>query len=147
MKKLIILSFLFLFLMGCATYQTAITKITVMDQQNAATTRIAAKEIASTWPLNSSALTVVLKKFTTLLPCACSDDIKTLDSIAAKCVKKDANGLPTCEELTDQDMGQVVVLWGWVWGSIVKSGADQIMQTFFPAVLAKILPYVTALGL
>jgi len=146
--KLFLISLLALFLLvGCAAWQKTVIDVAQMDQQNAATTRIAAREIASTWPLNSSALSVVLVKFKGLLPCDCDTDIKTLDTIAAKCIKKDVNGIPTCEELTDQDMGQTVILWGWIWGSMVKSGVSQIMQTFFPAVMAKILPYVTALGL
>lgn len=146
--KLLFVSLLALFLsVGCASWQKTVISVSQMDAQNAVSTRIAAREIASTWPLNSGALSVVLVKFKGLLPCDCDGDIKNLDAIAAKCVKKDANGLPTCEELTDQDMGQTVVLWGWVWGSIAKSGVDKVMQTFFPAILAKIMPYVTALGL
>lgn len=146
--KLFLISLLALFLLvGCAAWQKTVVDVAQMDQQNAATTRIAAQQIARTWPLNSGALSVVLVKFKGLLPCDCDTDIKTLDTISAKCVVKDSNGVLTCQELTDTDMGQILVLWGWIWGSIAKSGVSQIMQTFFPAVLAKILPYVTALGL
>ncbi len=145
--KTILIGIMCLMLVSCATWQSTITKIAQDDAKNAAVTRIAAKQIISTWSLNSSALAVVLEKFKNLLPCDCQGDIQKLDAIAAKCVIKDANGILTCEELTDKDMGQVVILWGWVWGSITKSGIDKLMQTFFPSVLAKILPYVTVLGL
>jgi hypothetical protein len=147
MKKLVIMSFLLMFLAGCASWQKTVISVAQMDATNAASTRIVAQEIARTWPLNSGALSVVLVKFKGLLPCDCDGDIKTLNTLSAKCVAKDSNGVLTCQELTDTDMGQIVTLWGWIWGSIGKSGVDKIMQTFFPAVLAKILPYVTALGL
>lgn len=151
MKKLLItfliVGFAMAVLSGCGSWQKTVIKVTKMDAANAASTRVAAKQIASTWPLNSSALSVVLTKFSTLLPCDCNEDIKALDDIAAKCILKDAKGITTCEELTDQDMGKVVILWGWTWGNIAKSGVNKIMETFFPSVLAKIMPYVTALGL
>lgn len=134
-------------LLGCATWQKTVTKFAADDQMNAQTTRIAAREIGSTWSLNSGALTVALDKFQGLLPCKCADDIKTMDTLTAKCIAKDTSGRLTCEELTDNEMGRVVVLWGWIWGSIVKSGMDKIMETFFPSLLAQIMPYVTAFGL
>lgn len=148
-KVLLILSCIVLFvgLMGCAAFQKNVVDLAQIDAQNAVTTRIAARQICSTWSLNSSALAVILTKYSTLLPCDCSNDIKALDVIAAKCIKKDINGVLTCEELTDQDMGQAVVLWGYTWSSITKSGVNKIMETFFPSILAKILPYVNALGL
>ncbi len=90
---------------------------------------------------------MVLAKFKTLFPCDCETDIRAIDTIAAKCVKMDVDGLKTCEELTDEDMGQVVILWAYTWGTIVRSGMQTLMQTFAPDILTKILPYVTAIGL
>jgi len=134
-------------LSGCAMFQTTVKDMVKNDAAAAAQTRIAAKQICSTWALNSGALKVVLAKFKTLFPCDCEADIQAIDAIAAKCVKMDANGLKTCEELTDEDMGQVVILWAYTWGTIVRSGMQTIMQTFAPGILTKILPYVTAIGL
>lgn len=147
MIRILIAVILLASLVGCAGWQKTVTDVAKMDAQNADSTRIAARQIGSTWKLNSGALSVLLVKFKGLLPCDCDGDIKTLDTIAEKCVKRDTQGVLTCEELTDAEMGKIVVLWGWVWGSIVKSGVDQVMKTFFPSVLSQIMPYVTALGL
>lgn len=150
--KLFLIFLLVLFLLvGCASIgkvqRGVVQDLVNYDAQSAGTTRIAAREILSTWQLNSGVLSVVLVKFKDLLPCNCNGDIQTLNNLSAKCIAKDSNGLLTCQELSDNDLGIAVGTWAFVWGDIVKSGVSQIIQTFFPAVMAKILPYITALGL
>jgi hypothetical protein len=150
MKKIVgmvLVLLVFSVLVGCAATQKSVQEVIKWDQTNAATTRMAARQIARTWEMNSEALKVVLEKFKTLFPCDCLGDLKAMDDIVAKCKKVDAEGNLTGEELMDKDMGKLAVLWAYTWGSFVRSGLDKIMQVFFPALLAKILPYATLLGL
>jgi prepilin-type N-terminal cleavage/methylation domain-containing protein len=143
--ELLLVVVIMLTLVSCASMNA--TQLIQYDVQNAAFTRATARQIGSTWALNSGFLTPALQDLKGFIACNCEQDLKTLDTIAAKCQKRDANGLLTCEELNDNDCGKIVYYWGKTWGAIVKSGTDKILQTFFPSVLAKILPYVTALGL
>jgi len=150
MKRLslwiMIIAFTFL-ISGCSFFQKSVKTIAKNDAENAATSRLAAKQIASTWPLNSGFLKPALAGMKELLPCDCAADIQALDAIAAKCQIKDAKGIATCEELIDEEMGQTLWLWGKTWGTITKSGVDTILQKFFPKVFQKIAPYTALLGL
>lgn len=139
------------FLSGCATTGNKPlidpAQLAQFDKQNAAFSRSLAREICSTWSLNSGFLTPMLVDLKGFITCDCDTMIKTLDGIAAKCTKKDADGNLTCEELSDADLGLALYTWGKTWGSIIQSGGMKIMQTFFPAVLSKISPILSALGL
>jgi hypothetical protein len=136
MKKLI-LFLMMLSLLGCSVLRKNAIQLSNEDAKNAVTSRIVAKEILSTWSLNSGFMTPALETFKGLLPCDCEQDIKAMDAIVDK--SKMPDGTLNFDKLDDRDLGSALWYWAKIYGSIIKSGAKGVIDNYFPSIL-KYLP-------
>lgn len=138
MKYVIVILSMFL-LAGCSLIRKDIVKLAQEDAKNAEVSRIAARQIGATWPLNSGLLTPALKTLKGIIPCDCEEDIKSLDKIAAKCIAKDTKGIVTCEELDDTEMGNAEWYWGKIWGSLSVSGVKEALKKIAPTIVTRLV--------
>ncbi len=122
MKRTFIYCFLFLFLFsfGCSNIQKGLVSLSEQDLKNAETTRTVAKNLLSTWMLNSGFIKGALGSTITQLPNEAVKAMEELDKLAKK------------TDLDDYDLGyslgvRVNILNQLVMNAI-KIYAPQILQ-------------------
>ncbi len=122
MKKIFILILVFV-LMGCTSLQKSAIKISEVDLKNAEASRIAGKNLLSTWKLNSGFIRGTLGDRLNQFPHEAVKAMDELDKLAEK------------TELTDFDLGYSLGARVRLLGEMVV----QAIQHYFP----KLLEYIT----
>jgi len=107
---------------GCASMQTQVIDISKQGVANAEASRIVAKNILSTWSLNSGFLRMSIGDE---LPGKTIQAMEMLDFISAKCPKPDQ-----CEA-ADFELGITLAAWAKVWTKVVETTITKIMK-FIP---------------
>lgn len=129
--KLLVVMIIFCFVTGCASVMPGIVKF---DDQNAANTVAAAKQIMKHWEMNSAAVKETLgSAIKDKLPASFGDSIGALDLFAQTYAKDQST-------MKEADAGRIVVLAG----KLIEPMVQTIINQYAPDLWSRILKYLPA---